>query len=211
MQQLLLQGGPVNGLLAVFSVVALAIVFIKSFQLWRERGQVCCDQAMAALLAGHRAQAQLLLKSGQSARAQLLRHAQGLLESGRLTGQALQEELARAARQRLAPLTAGLRPLEVIAQLAPLLGLFGTVLGMIEAFRAMEAAGSQINPAILSGGIWQALLTTAAGLAVAIPVSLVHAWFERDLERRADCLHNDLVQLVHLPAPVKAAEAARCG
>lgn len=209
MLQLIQQGGLVNGLLALFSVFALAIVFIKLAQLWRERGEQLCDQAMTALVEGHKAQAVLLLRTGASARAQVLRHAQALLEAGRLSGQALQEELSRAARARLAPLAAWLRPLEVIAQLAPLLGLFGTVLGMIEAFRAMEAAGSQINPAVLSGGIWQALLTTAAGLAVAIPVSLVHAWFERDLERRAERIQDDLVRLIHLPANARAAESSR--
>jgi biopolymer transport protein ExbB len=55
-----------------------------------------------------------------------------------------------------------------------LLGLFGTVLGMVEAFRQLELAGSQVDPAVLSGGIWQALLTTAVGLAVAIPAVLAH-------------------------------------
>jgi len=66
---------------------------------------------------------------------------------------------------------------------APLLGLFGTVLGMIEAFRKLAEAGNQVNPAILSGGIWEALLTTAVGLAVAIPVVVLCNWFERRVER----------------------------
>ncbi|MDO6806083.1 MotA/TolQ/ExbB proton channel family protein, partial [Wenyingzhuangia sp. 1_MG-2023] len=88
---------------------------------------------------------------------------------------ALREETLRLARIEVGKLTQGLRPLEVIANIAPLLGLFGTVLGMIEAFQAMEAAGSKVDPAVLSGGIWQALLTTAGGLAVAIPVSMIHS------------------------------------
>ena len=84
------------------------------------------------------------------------------------------------------------RILEVIASLAPLLGLFGTVLGMIEAFRQLEAAGNQVNPAILSGGIWQALLTTAVGLAVAMPVVAVLNW----LERRVDALAHEMDSVV---------------
>jgi biopolymer transport protein ExbB len=51
---------------------------------------------------------------------------------------------------------------------APLLGLLGTVLGMIEAFRQLEAAGTRVNPSLLAGGIWEALLTTAAGMVVAL-------------------------------------------
>ncbi len=56
---------------------------------------------------------------------------------------------------------------------------------MIEAFRQLEAAGNQVNPAILSGGIWEALLTTAVGLAVAIPAVVALNWLERRIERLA--------------------------
>ncbi len=80
----------------------------------------------------------------------------------------------------------------------PLLGLLGTVIGMIEAFQAMEAAGSQVNPSILSGGIWKALLTTAIGVAVAIPVSIIHSWFERKVEVQATFVQDDLEKLFTL-------------
>ncbi len=93
-----------------------------------------------------------------------------------------------------------LRILEVIASLAPLLGLFGTVLGMIQAFQAMEAAGSQVNAAVLSGGIWQALQTTALGPAVAIPVTLAHSWFERRVEVTAATMQDHLQRLFTLSA-----------
>jgi len=56
------------------------------------------------------------------------------------------------------------------------------VLGMIEAFRELQVAGNAVDPSLLAGGIWVALLTTAAGLAVAMPVSLVLTWFETVVE-----------------------------
>ena len=59
--------------------------------------------------------------------------------------------------------------LATIAQIAPLMGLLGTVLGMIQVFSKIETAGLQAHIGDLSGGIWQALIATAAGLAVAIP------------------------------------------
>ena len=104
----------------------------------------------------------------------------------------IREELLRYGGDVLENLRGSFRILEVIASLAPLLGLFGTVLGMIEAFRQLEAAGNQVNPAILSGGIWQALLTTAVGLAVAIPVVAILNW----LERRVDGLAHEMDNLV---------------
>ncbi len=76
----------------------------------------------------------------------------------------------------------GMRVLELIAATAPLLGLLGTVLGMIEAFQQLEEAGSQVDPSLLSGGIWKALLTTAAGLVVAMPALAAWHVFDRRLE-----------------------------
>lgn len=75
----------------------------------------------------------------------------------------------------------GLRVLDLTAQLAPLLGLFGTVLGMIEAFQNLQEAGSTADPSLLAGGIWVALMTTAVGLCVAIPASVLLAWFDSRL------------------------------
>ncbi|MBM9594401.1 MotA/TolQ/ExbB proton channel family protein [Roseitranquillus sediminis] len=77
----------------------------------------------------------------------------------------------------------GFRLLDAVVQVAPLLGLFGTVLGMIDAFRALQEAGAQVDPSALAGGIWVALLTTAVGLAVAMPTSLVLAWLDARLAR----------------------------
>ncbi len=64
-----------------------------------------------------------------------------------------------------------------------MLGLFGTVLGMIEAFQALQAAGNQVDPSQLAGGIWVALLTTAVGLIIAIPTAMSLAWLESRVEK----------------------------
>src|SRR5690606_9910245 len=61
-----------------------------------------------------------------------------------------------------------------IAQAAPLLGLLGTVLGMITTFGLIDAEGPYLNASLMAGGMWQALLTTAAGLAIAVPAHLGH-------------------------------------
>ena len=99
-----------------------------------------------------------------------------------LDGQTDAPRLEAEAEARFARLERGFRLLDSVAQLAPLLGLFGTVLGMISAFQALQAAGSQVDPSILAGGIWVALLTTAVGLAVAMPTALVLSWFEARMD-----------------------------
>ena len=81
--------------------------------------------------------------------------------------------------------------------MAPLLGLFGTVLGMIDAFRALQAAGDAVDPSVLAGGIWVALLTTAAGLGVAMPTSLALTFFESRAARERARIDLALESLFH--------------
>lgn len=75
-----------------------------------------------------------------------------------------------------------IRTLGIIGHILPLLGLFGTVAGMIKAFMVVENAGGPVNPGVLAGGIWEALLTTAAALAIAIPTLGVYHYLEGKLD-----------------------------
>ena len=76
--------------------------------------------------------------------------------------------------------------LEVISQVSPLVGLLGTVIGMIDSFNELELGGSLVDPAILAGGIWTALLTTAMGLIVAIPALVSHYFLEKKINDLAE-------------------------
>ena len=69
--------------------------------------------------------------------------------------------------------------LEIISQVSPLIGLLGTVIGMIDSFNELELGGSLVDPSILAGGIWTALLTTAMGLIVAIPALISHYFLDK--------------------------------
>lgn len=193
-------GGPVVWVLTLFSIIALTVSLAKIAQFWvmRDGGNTVVEQALSHFSNGELAQALVLVKGRSAPRPRLIAQTLQLIDSGRLQGEALYKESMRQARQAVSELARYLRILEVIATVAPLLGLLGTVLGMIEAFQAMEAAGAQVNPAVLSGGIWVALLTTAVGLAVAIPVSLIHSWLERRVEFQAGVIQNDLEHLLSL-------------
>ncbi len=178
-------GGPVVVLLLMMSVVAIAIALLKlwqfhSLRLGRQGFVPGCldglrkgeDEAVLQRLAAERNPIARVMEVAVSGR----RNPDMPLELVR-------EEVARVATGYLDSLRAYLRGLEVIGSLAPLLGLLGTVLGMIDAFRQLEGAGSQVDPALLSGGIWEALLTTAVGLAVAIPAVILLNWLEGRVER----------------------------
>ncbi|MDR1900896.1 MAG: MotA/TolQ/ExbB proton channel family protein [Treponema sp.] len=82
-----------------------------------------------------------------------------------------------------------------IAAIAPLFGLFGTVLGMIEVFQRLAALGGRADVALLSDGIWVALITTAFGLFVAIPSLLAHHYFSRLVSGRSDYMELLIARL----------------
>ena len=179
MIELLLKGGPILMLIAALSVVSLAVILWKISQLLRlgalRSGQTT-DAAISRGCAGEDVSAVLAARSGM--RAEFARDAIRLRESPDWDESSRKEEIARIARARLQEISAGLRALELVVTIAPLLGLLGTVLGMIDAFQALQLEGGNADPATLAGGIWAALLTTAAGMTVAIPVAMCLTWFD---------------------------------
>jgi biopolymer transport protein ExbB len=176
-------GGPVVALLAALSVVVLAVALYKLWQFHAARvgTHARLQQALNAWDRGERAQARARLGESRSHLAPLVA---GALDAR--GDRAVRQRLEAEGAMAFARLEGGFRILDNIAQIAPLLGLFGTVLGMIDAFRALQAAGAAVDPSILAGGIWVALLTTAAGLAVAMPTSLLLSWFESRIARERD-------------------------
>jgi len=105
----------------------------------------------------------------------------------RLPPEMVKEEVVRAGSFELRIFESYLKILELAANIAPLLGLLGTVSGMVKAFAKLELAGARVDPSLLAGGIWEALLATVAGLSIAIPAMAAHYIFEGKVDRiRAD-------------------------
>lgn len=209
-------GGPVVLVLAVLSVAALTIVLMKLWQFARvgvgRHGLV--EQSLALWCRRRPQEAIDALTERRSPAARLVRLAMTGARNPELDVATLREELVRVASRQLETLRGYLRALEVIATLSPLLGLLGTVLGMIQAFQELAVSGSQVDPALLSGGIWQALLTTALGLAVAIPVVLVHSWLERRVERCGHAMEDAVTRVFTFalaPAPQSAPSSGPAG
>ncbi|MCY4313365.1 MAG: MotA/TolQ/ExbB proton channel family protein [Gammaproteobacteria bacterium] len=186
-------GGPVALVLVVLSIVALTVILVKFWQ-FRTTQVGHFQTAREALGLYRKGLADEALEvcgeSRNPAALALARAIRGRLRS--LPDQTIRDEVMRYGTDVLESLRNGFRMLEMIASLSPLLGLLGTVLGMIDAFREMEQSGNRVNPAVLSGGIWEALLTTALGLAVAI-VAVVILGF---LERRVDRLSHEMGNIV---------------
>jgi len=109
----------------------------------------------------------------------------------------LEEKLTVHGQEEIRGLRKNLRGLEVIATISPLMGLLGTVIGMVKAFNKVAQYKGQVDPSLLAGGIWEALLTTAAGLALAIPVVIMLNYFERKVESISFLLGKYGQYLIH--------------
>ena len=195
--RLLEAGGPVVMILLVLSVFALTIILFKLIQFWRlsTGPSNAHNKALSLWLRGRRADAYDLVRMRKYAAAQVLAHGMRGLSNNWASESDVREDVERVAMEQMKALKSWLKALEAVVQIAPLLGLFGTVIGMIAAFKALQEAGSQADPAVLAGGIWVALLTTAVGLAVAIPVSFVLYWFESIVERERLNMESALTSL----------------
>ena len=181
-QSLLELGGPVVAVLMVISVFGFAIALYKFFQFSSlSPGRFKALHKALDVWASAPADCLQRLEKSRLGLGEIMKF--GLEHRDTPETEELREELARRATKFMQPYAAYLRPLELIYYLAPVLGLLGTVLGMIEAFRGLEAsAGLDKDSTALAGGIWEALLTTAVGLSIAIPFTAVHAWLETRLD-----------------------------
>ncbi len=189
-------GGPIVWLLLITSVIAITIVIFKFWQLFQAQlgpsGNI--ETSLKKWSTDEKAEAIESLKENAFS-ADVVKYAMDSLENKKLDEAVLKEELERISMGKLAELRTMLPALDVIGSLSPLVGLLGTVLGMINSFQAMESAGNQADPTVLAGGIWQALLTTALGLGVAIPVITAYNWMDRKIQRSA-LMINDYVTRV---------------
>ena len=193
-------GGPVAMILLALSVIALSIILLKLWQFssLQLRSNRIVDDALAHWRRGRRYAALTLLTPSPNPVAQVIAVAiRGHGQTG-VTQAIVREEAARIAGNHLEMLRSHFRSLELIGALSPLLGLLGTVFGMIEAFQQLQAAGNRVDPGALSGGIWQALLTTAIGLAVAIPTMAALSGLERAVERTWHRMEDALTQVFTL-------------
>ncbi|WKD51341.1 MotA/TolQ/ExbB proton channel family protein [Microbulbifer spongiae] len=117
------------------------------------------------------------------------------LSSSRYGREVMKDSIEETANQVVHELERYLGVLGTIAAVAPLIGLLGTVIGMIQVFTAIMLEGTG-NAGVLAGGISQALITTAAGLTVAIPALMAHRYFQRRVDSIVVAMEQEAVKLV---------------
>ena len=198
-------GGPILVILAILSVLSLAVIAFKTMQLWSVGGGT--DRRQAALnhwAEGRQDEALSAVEPARTPADRVLGYAMARLRDG-FRGPTLAAATVQRGGEELARMTSYLRLLELIAMIAPLLGLLGTVLGMIQSFQDLELAEGSANAAILAGGIWQALLTTAAGLIVAIPAAIGASLLAARAEAGAQAIESSVSELMMIDDSRRAA------
>ncbi len=196
MFDLLQAGGWLMWPILLCSVIALAIVIERS---WVLRRRAIMPQDLVSRIWQLHRQARLSderiaeIRNG-SALGRML--AAGLVNRFHAR-ETMKEAIQDSGRQVVADLERYLNTLGTIAAVTPLLGLLGTVLGMIEVFGVIMEAGVG-NPGVLAGGISQALITTAAGLSVAIPALMFHRYFDNRVDKLAVAMEEQALRLIEV-------------
>jgi biopolymer transport protein ExbB len=173
---LLAKGGPVMIPLAACSVLSLAVIFERAWFWWKARAGNLAEQVLQLAAAGKWDDAIERARTSQAPQLRVL--AAGL--ERRDGGPVLAMEAA--ARDEIVRMRRSLSILDTIVTLSPLLGLLGTVTGMIAAFGVISASGLS-QPHAITGGVAEALIATAAGLAIAIATLVPYNYFSAKAER----------------------------
>jgi biopolymer transport protein ExbB len=196
MWELFIKGGPVMYPIALCSIFALAIFLERLWTYARTRRLVReLAHEVEPLVAKKR-----LDEATTVCHRSLAPLAPVFLAALRLAGRPraqIKAVVEEAGRREAVPLVRFLGLLGTIATISPLLGLLGTVMGMIQAFNVIATQGVG-TPATLGGGISEALITTAAGLTIAIPVILAHRFLSSRVEQLALEMEEFAVRLVDL-------------
>jgi biopolymer transport protein ExbB len=184
-------GGAMMYPLVLCSMIALGVIIAKSVTLYvahRGTSTVLHDVEVAAM-SGDLAGALQIARETPGPAAAILLAGLRRIQDRKLAPGELEAAVATTGTIELGFLERGLVILATIANVAPLMGFLGTVSGMILAFAAIEAAGN-VDPTLVAGGIKVALLTTAAGLVIAVPVNIAYNFFVS----RIDILIVDMEQ-----------------
>lgn len=205
MLALLTKGGILVVPIAMCSVIVLAIFMERLIRfgfLWR-RGQGLEDKISALVIKhDHQAAARLAIDS-RCPIGRILAQAVDVNPDDRET---LETVMVHATDQEVRYLSRYMQVLATVGNIAPLLGLLGTVIGMIKAFMVIQQMGGKVNAAVLAGGIWEAMLTTALGLAVALPAMLAHSYLTSRVDAYEARLQSGCVTFIKALAERRPAQ-----
>jgi len=204
-EELFTRGGPVVWILAFYSMIGIAIALDRYILYLRQRPLPKGFTAYLSSLLDRR-DAASMVRELKGPEARLI---QAVVEADSQGVKDLKGVGSRIRSAEMTRMEMGLATLGLLGNTAPLLGLLGTISGMIKAFMVIEQAGGKVDAQALAGGIWEAMITTGIGLAVAIPLLIMLHLLEGSVRRRIQSMDNCLSLLMERRNGVKTAEESR--
>lgn len=182
MIEFLSKGGVLVVPILLCSVLALAIFFERliRFAGMRSRGTGIAEKVAGLLIDGSDQEA---LKNAEESNSPMGRIMAQAMEVKNGDREMLETVIVNATDEEVRNLSTYIQTLATIGNIAPLLGLLGTVIGMIKAFMVIQEMGGKVNAAVLAGGIWEVMLTTALGLSVALPTMVAHSYLTARIDK----------------------------
>lgn len=186
------KGGPIVWVLLAYSLIALALVLERGLHyMFMKRLPSDFEQSLKTAFSENKVDEYLASLKGPDARIM-----QAIKQASNEDIANLDSVASRCGTEELLRMERGFRTLSILGHTAPLLGLLGTVVGMIKAFMVIEMAGGQVDSQALAGGIWEAMLTTGVGLTVAIPILLLLHILESAADKRAHGMRRSAMLLL---------------
>ncbi len=205
------KGGVVMFILAGLSIYTIAIVLFKLYQFTTAGvfNSAFIEPTIAAIRNGDLAKAREILGRSKGPVARIMQVALNCVSDREMLQASRDAEISRVGSTDIRYLETQMRGLEMVSNVSPLLGLLGTVIGMVTAFSRLEGAGSRVDPSLLAGGIWEALLTTVGGLVVAIPAVVAYYIFDGIIERVRGTMKDTSIQIMMLEDEFQRNERAQ--
>ena len=194
------KGGPMMYLIILSSIIAFGVVIDRIYNLYKARidADKFMDSITAVLKRNKIIESIEMCNNTPGPIAHIVKA--GILKHDRSKPE-IKEAVEEAAQMEIPRLEKHLPILATIAHIAPLLGLLGTVTGMIRSFQVIQMkalALAPVNPGDLAGGIWEALLATVAGLAVAIPTYVAYNYLTSQIDNLVYDMERSATDLVNL-------------
>lgn len=196
--ELLSKGGVIMFLIIILSIYVMTIIFYKLFQFTtiENLDDKFIDEIILACDDKQFAKAVAIVKKIRNPIARVLEQAIRSKANNNLSDDQKIRNMEAVGSRQVRYLDSHMRGLELVAAISPLLGLLGTVIGMVKSFSGIEQLGSKIDPSVLAGGIWEALLTTAAGLVVAIPALAAYHIIDSKVEHYRQLMNEAVSQII---------------
>lgn len=194
------KGGVMMWVLLALSIYSLAVIIFKIVQFKKANvfDRSFIEAVLSEIKNGDRLTATTTLEKIAGPVARIMHVTFACVANREMSQKSKEAEIMRVGAADLRYLESYLRSLEMVAMVAPLIGLLGTVVGMINSFSKLSLSGTRVDPTLLAGGIWEALLTTAGGLAVAIPALAAHYILDGIVEKVRATMKDVSVQILSL-------------